>query len=183
MKRGLKKALLICSVALFSVAVGATVGAVTLAGYERKEVIKDPITSNDLIIAGEGVRLTAYYLDLDIWGQIDNTGYSFWAMVYKDTGSDPTTVKYIQGSESGSNLSYSIDRAKYDRIKFFRTDSTNDTTLATSTNYGHSYYTDTDPGMATDATDNLAFVSGKVTFQVTAWHGGSFAKNAYGMWR
>lgn len=174
--------MLIWSIALLSVVSIATISAVTYAGYQRKHVVIDPTTSGNLQIAGEGKRMTSYYLDIGTWGTIDNTGYSFWALIFVyNNGNTPTTLKYVKGTLSGSNYKYDVDRAVYDRIKFFRTASSNDSTLTNSTNYQHSYYTSSSPGMATDATAEMSFNSNYVTYQVTGWHGSWI--DCEGMWR
>ena len=178
----LKRALLISSITLLSVGTLGFIVGTTIAGFERKKTLLDPTTSDSLLIAADGQRLTSYYLDLGIWGTIDNTGYSFWALIYVyNGGSAPTVLKYVKGTLDGSNYRYSIDRAKYDHIKFFRTASSNDSTLASSTTYGHSYYTDTSPGMATDGTNLLEFSANNITYQITGWHGNT--KDAVGYWR
>lgn len=177
-----KRILTVSSIALISIGFFGTIAGFTVAGFERKKIIKDPTTDTNLSISGDGKRLTSYYLDLGIWGTIDNTGYSFWALTYVyNGGSDPVTLKYTKGTLSGSNYEFRIDKAIYNRIKFFRTNSSNDSTLNSSTTYGHSYYTDTSPGTATDATGLLEFSSGNVTYQVTGWHGEYI--DAVGFWR
>ncbi len=182
MKGKLKKTLLISSIALLSVATGVSIGAITYAGYQRAEIIEDPTTSSNLSVSGQGARVSPYYLDIGIWGTIDNSGYSFWALVFKyNSGNTPVTLKYIKGTLNGATYEYAVNTVSYDRIKFFRTNSSNDETLATSTNYQHSYYTTTSPGMATDGTGELEFVSNKSTYQVTGWHGDFI--DAVGYWR
>lgn len=100
--------------------------------------------------------------------------------VYND-GNDPVTLKFVKGTLDGSNYIFGIDRAVYDRIKFFRTSSSNDATLTSSTTYTHSCYTSTSPGMATDATGLLELSSNQTTYQITGWHGNSL--DAVGYWR
>ena len=183
MKNGIKKTLLVASLALLTVAVGVSTASITYAGYQRTKIIEDPTKTagSKLTITGQGTRLISYYLDLGIWGTIDNNGYSFWALLFKFNNSTPTVLKYVKGTLSGVNYQFTVDTAKYDRIKFFRTASSNDATLASSTNYQHSYYTSTSPGMATDASGELSFVSGMVTYEITGWHGGFI--DAEGHWR
>ena len=181
MKSKTKKTLLISSIALLGVAIAGTAIGISVAGFERKTIIKDPTTNTNLSISGQGTRLSTYYLDLGTWGTIDNTGYSFWALVFEYNGSTPTNLKYIKGSIDGYNYRFNVDRTVYNRIKFFRTSSTNDSTLESSTTYQHSYYTSSSPGMATDATGELEFSSGNVTYQVTGWHDNWI--DAPGYWR
>lgn len=170
MKTGMKRLSMIGASALLLLSAAVSFSTYVYAGYQRQQIIQDPSTSSNLGISGEGKRLTSYYLDIGLWGTIDNAGISFWALVYKDNGdSTPTVLKYIKGEVNGSNYSYSLDRAVYDRIKFFRTASSNDETLAASSTYSHSFYT-SGGGLAYDASAQLSFDSTKVTYQVTGWH-------------
>ena len=173
------------SISLLALATSATIVAITVAGYERKQIIQDPTqSSTNLQISAEGTRLTNYYLDPDIWKTASDSYNSYWALVFEDNGGTPTTLKYIHGIADGDNYRFSINTALYDKVQFFRTSSTNDSTLESSTNYTHSYYNDSG-GFAVNSIDQVSFVSGKTTYQVTGWNGGTGVdgKNSYGFWR
>lgn len=173
MKNKLQKILLISSITLLSASMIATIGAITYAGYQRTQIIKDSTTGSNLTIAGEGKRMSSYYLDLGIWGTIDNSGYNFYAMAFKND--DHSKFEWILGVSSGDNYRYTFDVVSYDKIVFCRMSSSN-----TPTTFAHSYRTDSG-GYSTDLTSYLSFEENKVTYQITGWHGASF--EAVGFWR
>ena len=166
---------------------------ITFAGYERKVIIEDPTktgsTSNNLLIGSDGKRLTSYYLDIGIWGTIDNTNYDFYAVAFDNSSfvnSAPQTFEFIKGELSGYNYKYRVDTEKYDRIKFFRTENSNEASLnQNNALFTLSYYAASSPGVgiATDGTGYLAFPPSLITFQITGWHTSSSNLDAVGYWR
>ena len=189
MKNNFKRILLISAIALLTMGLGGVAITLTIAGYERRQPVIDPtkMPATNLTITGEGQRLTRYYLDAGIWKSASDSYNSYWALVFVYNGGTPTTLKYIHGVADGDNYHFDIDRTEYDRIQFFRTSPSNDSTLTNSTTYTDSYYTDATPtaGYAINSSDQKEFESGKSTYQITGWDGGTGVgvKNSAGYWR
>ena len=174
MRDKIKKPLLVLSITLLSVSCAAAIFGISYAGFERKKTIEDPTMDSNLTIAGQGKRLTSYYLDLGIWNGLDASTYNFYALAFKN--SDHTQFTWVLGILDGANYRYTFDVVGKDRIQFCAMPKS----YGAPSTFDHRNRTDSS-GYSTDLTYELSFESNKVTYQITGWHGDSF--EAVGYWR